>query len=53
MVTSIDTAVIFAFGLVMAGVVALAVFQARELAERQAKVEAAERDIFAPRRVAR
>jgi hypothetical protein len=49
MFTVINTAVIFAFGLVIAGVVALGVLQARELAERQAKLETAERANVLPR----
>ena len=51
MFTFINTGVIFAFGLVIAGIVGLGVLQAREFAERETTV-AANRDNLARRRAA-
>ncbi len=50
MLALINVGVIFAFGLVIAGVVFLGVIQARELAGRQAKVASASRNNLAARR---
>ena len=44
MFTFINASVIFAFGLVITGIAGLGIMQARELAERAAKVEAFERE---------